>query len=156
MLPRKIVLHPGDFYFTQEKVVMETLLGSCIAIVLWHPKYKFGGMCHFVLPKQGKAKDNLLNGRFAEDAIEMFRLAVKQHNTNIRHYEISVFGGSMMNTTAYTKESSIGEKNSAMMEKFIKKQNFNVIELDLRGNKARRLSFNTITGKIITRYIVSS
>tara|TARA_R110001592_G_scaffold21073_1_gene85407 strand:- start:1686 stop:2186 length:501 start_codon:yes stop_codon:yes gene_type:complete len=153
MTLRKIALHPGDFYFTQEKVIMHTLLGSCIAIVIWHPKYKFGGMCHFMLPKHSNAKSNLLNGRFAEDAFEMFRLAIAQHNTYTKDYEVSVFGGGIMNPRAFKEESSIGEINSLITEELLKKQNFNVKEQDLRGNKTRRLSFNTNTGAIITKYI---
>lgn len=153
MKHRKIVLHPGDFYFTQEKVVMETLLGSCIAIVIWHPKYKFGGMCHFVLPKHSSVKGTSLNGRFAEDAFEMFRLAIAQHHTSTKDYEVSVFGGSVMNPAAYKKENSIGEINSLITEELIKSKKINIKKHDLRGGRARRLSFDTDTGAITTKYI---
>lgn len=153
MTLRKVVLHPGDFYFTQEKVIMETLLGSCVAIVIWHPKYKFGGMCHFVLPKHASVKSTSLNGRFAEDAFEMFRLATVQHHTSAKDYEVSVFGGSVMNPAACMKEKSIGEINSLITEELMKSQNIHIKKHDLRGEKARRLSFDTNTGAITTKYI---
>lgn len=156
MTPRKIVLHPGDFYFTKEKVIMETLLGSCVAIIIWHPKYKFGGMCHFVLPKHSSVKNTSLNGRFAEDAFEMFRLAIAQHHTSTKDYEVSVFGGSNINPTAYKKENSIGEINSLITEELIKNKKINIKKQDLRGSKARRLSFDTNSGTITTKYIDSA
>ena len=150
---KKIVLHPGDFYFTHEKVMLDTLLGSCIAIVIWHPKYKFGGMCHFVLPKCSKIKSSLLNGRFAEDAFEMLRLAIARHHTFTKDYEVSVFGGSLMNPDVYNKENCIGEINSLFTEKLMKNYSFNIKKQDLRGASARKLSFDTNTGDITTKYI---
>lgn len=149
---RKITLHPGDFYFTQEKVIMETLLGSCVAIVIWHPKYKFGGMCHFVLPKHSSVRSTSLNGRFAEDAFEMFRLAIIQHHTSSKDYEVSVFGGSVMNPAAY-KKNSIGEINSLITDELIRNNKISIKKHDLRGIKARRISFDTNTGDIATKYI---
>ena len=153
MILPKIVLHPGDFCFTQKKVIMNTLLGSCIAVVIWHPKYKLGGMCHFVLPKCSNDKSNSLNGRFAEDAFEMFRLAIIQHHTLTQDYEVSVFGGSLMNPSAYSKENSIGEVNSLFTEVLMKNYSFNVKKRDLRGFSARKLSFDTNTGDITSKYV---
>ena len=44
-----ISLLPGELYFGQRHL-LKTLLGSCVAITLWHPQRQLGGMCHFLLP----------------------------------------------------------------------------------------------------------
>ena len=69
----EIFLQPGEFYFGDEKTRIRTLLGSCVAIVLWHPKLRIGGMCHYMLPHSPRERHGQpLDGRYAEDAMHMF------------------------------------------------------------------------------------
>jgi Chemotaxis protein; stimulates methylation of MCP proteins len=49
----EIFLQPGDWYFGDRDTRIRTLLGSCIAITIWHPRLLVGGMCHFLLPGRG-------------------------------------------------------------------------------------------------------
>jgi len=46
----EIFLGPGDLFFGDRDTRIRTLLGSCVAVTLWHPRAKLGGMCHFVVP----------------------------------------------------------------------------------------------------------
>ncbi len=93
----EVVLQPGDFYFTrvgEHRTVVKTLLGSCVAITLWHPGSGVGGMCHYVMPKRGRAeKAHRLDGRYAEEAVRMFIDAVNRHGTRPHEYEVGLFGG---------------------------------------------------------------
>ena len=40
----EIFLHPGEFYFGDRHTRIRTLLGSCVSIILWHPRLLIGGM----------------------------------------------------------------------------------------------------------------
>ena len=42
-MAREVILQPGELFFGKEDVVLKTVLGSCIAITLWHPEQKMGG-----------------------------------------------------------------------------------------------------------------
>lgn len=69
----EIFLQPGEFYFGDEKTRIRTLLGSCVAITMWHPKLNIGGMCHYMLPQnRRKETAHVLDGRYAVDAMQMF------------------------------------------------------------------------------------
>ena len=47
-------LHPGEFQFTDDPDTrFRTLLGSCVAMTLYHPKRRIGGMSHYLLPTRG-------------------------------------------------------------------------------------------------------
>ncbi len=64
-------LNPGEFFFCESNCQIHTLLGSCIAITLWHPILKIGGMCHFVLPGRRSPAgvlraDSKLKGRYSD------------------------------------------------------------------------------------------
>lgn len=52
--PRTIVLHPGQVACCERGDRMETLLGSCVAILLTDPDGTTGAMCHVVHPGSPK------------------------------------------------------------------------------------------------------
>lgn len=60
-MAREVILQPGELFFGKEDVVVKTLLGSCIAITLWHPEQKQGGMCHYMLPTRGNPRPGLMD-----------------------------------------------------------------------------------------------
>src|SRR5690606_5865574 len=51
----EVNLLPGALWFGTGDVRLHTLLGSCVAITLWHPRYRYGGMCHFMLPGRSRS-----------------------------------------------------------------------------------------------------
>lgn len=49
----EIYLQPGEYFWGGAHNRVKTLLGSCVAICIWHPKFKIGGMSHCLLPSRG-------------------------------------------------------------------------------------------------------
>jgi chemotaxis protein CheD len=49
----EIYLQPGEYFWGGERNRVKTLLGSCVAICIWHPRLKIGGMSHCLLPSRG-------------------------------------------------------------------------------------------------------
>ena len=41
-----LVLQPGEWFFGQSPNRISTLLGSCVAVTVWHPILRCGGLCH--------------------------------------------------------------------------------------------------------------
>lgn len=94
-MAREVILQPGELFFGKEDVVLKTVLGSCIAITLWHPEQKMGGMCHYMLPTRGWPT-TLLDGRYADEAITLLLQAIAQYPPPLDEYEIKLFGGGNM------------------------------------------------------------
>ena len=46
----EVFLQPGEFHFGHARTRIKTILGSCVAITMWHPILRIGGMCHYLLP----------------------------------------------------------------------------------------------------------
>ena len=42
-----VILHPGEYYATGEKYLISTVLGSCVAMVIYDEQAGIGGMNHF-------------------------------------------------------------------------------------------------------------
>ena len=71
-----IVLMPGQMHISAQARSLRTLLGSCVALTMWHPKRRYGAMCHYLLPTRGKDNRSDLDGRYGDEAL-LYRLAAQ-------------------------------------------------------------------------------
>lgn len=94
-----IFLLPGEFYFGDRETRIRTLLGSCVAITMWHPRLHIGGMCHFMLPARSVKPSDILDGRYADEAMQLFQKEIRAANTKAGDYEVKLFGGGNMFNT---------------------------------------------------------
>ena len=62
-----LMLLPGQWHVGRHVAQMRTLLGSCVAVVLWHPARRLGGMCHYLLPSRRRTPGTPLEGRRSEE-----------------------------------------------------------------------------------------
>ncbi len=142
-------LHPGEFYFGVRNEYIGTLLGSCIAITLWHPRYKIGGMCHFILPKQpGVHKDKVLNGKYADSALQLFEREVKKNHTALTDYQAKVFGGGNHLPHVSDKQDSIGVKNAETAMTLLMGKGVEIVVADVGEQWARRIIFELKSGDV--------
>jgi len=94
--PLDLILEPGQFYFGAANLRIGTLLGSCVAITMWHPYTRVGGMCHYLLPSRGSAPHpdrDFLDGRYGDEALKMFMREIERSGTFPEAYETKLFGG---------------------------------------------------------------
>jgi chemotaxis protein CheD len=151
-----IFLQPGDFYFGEEKTRIRTLLGSCVAITLWHPKLHIGGMCHYMLPRRPDRKlatPPVPDGRYAEDAIKMFLAEVRRAHTRTADYQVKLFGGGRMFLpgTNATHHPTISETNVEFGLAAIAQCGFRRIAQDLGGDSLRNVMLDLWSGNVWVR-----
>jgi chemotaxis protein CheD len=162
-----IFLLPGEFYFGDQDTRISTLLGSCIAITLWHPLKLIGGMCHFMLPSTPNRIDpQKLNGKYAEDATKMFLKEINSAGTLPSEYQAKIFGGGNMfsnltdtphcnaNFGACTGTwpcKKIACKNALIAPYLLNKHGFNIISQDLGGTEHRKVIFEVWSGDVWQR-----
>jgi len=153
---KKIFLHPGQFSFTEKDVHIHTLLGSCIAITLWHPRLHIGGMCHFTLPSYiGEPVSNRkLSGRYADDVMQMFRHEAERYNTILSEYDAKVFGGgNMIRLKGENVDNTIGTKNASAAMKLLMQENINIMVMHVGEFGHRRIAFDVMTGDVWVRHV---
>ena len=144
-----MILHPGDFYFTPQSVLIQTLLGSCIAMVMWHPKYHLGGMCHFVLPDRQVPLNTEKIGHYAGGAMQLFLAHTQARGTFITDYVAKIFGGANSVTELLNeKEKSIGARNAQIAMQLLQEQNVKISVADIGQSGYRRLIFNLSNGDV--------
>jgi chemotaxis protein CheD len=91
---RDVFLGPGEVYFGDRETRIRTLLGSCVAVTVWHPRALLGGMCHYMVPTRGPARrPHELCGRYADEALDLLHAQMYAVGTPAQDYQVKIFGG---------------------------------------------------------------
>lgn len=146
-----IFLQPGEFYFGEEKTRIRTLLGSCVAVTLWHPKMHIGGMCHYMLPNRPhRKKDEPLDGRYADEVLEMFMRELRRSHTRPADYQMKIFGGGRMFSVAQKarRHVDISDRNIETGRQLILKHGFKIAAEDLGGEGHRNVILDLWSGDV--------
>jgi chemotaxis protein CheD len=150
----EIILKPGEVYFGERDTRIRTLLGSCVAITVWHPLLRIGGMCHFLLPTNNIAKvGNQLDGRYADQAMLLFMHELERTKTRSADYVVKVFGGgSQFTSSAKAAGISVPDKNIIAGSALLEQHGFKVKAGDLGGTGHRYVIFDIWSGHVWLRH----
>jgi len=120
-----VTLAPGEFYFGGGSTRIHTLLGSCVAITLWHPVKHIGGMCHYLLPSRG-LNQRSTEGHYADEAVQLFLTEIRKVYTRPEDYEVKLFGGGNMFESLGHKSgpSSVSQNNIISGKNLLKEHGF--------------------------------
>jgi len=146
----KVELFPGDFCFTGDDVRIGTLLGSCVAITMWHPQLRIGGMCHYVLPHRERGYGEP-DGRYADEAMHMFLLAIDRYATHPVEYRVGMFGGGDQFSGTPAGATSVPRRNIAAGLDLLARHGLEAFEPHLGGRGPRRITLEVATGEITMR-----
>ena len=147
---KEVHLQPGDIYFAGEQACFRTLLGSCVAITLWHPKRRIGGMCHFMLPERNHPRlPGKLDGRYADEALSYFLLEIEKSGTRPQEYEARLFGGGNMFPQMVQKYFDVPSRNIEAGRGLLLAHGFKIVAEDLGGTTHRRVMFNLADGQVM-------
>ena len=142
-------LAPGEFYFGGGNSRIHTLLGSCVAITMWHPVQLIGGMCHYLLPSRGLNRC-LSQGFFADEAVNMFLGEVHKAKTNPGEYEVKVFGGgNMFEALGESSEhTNVSFTNIVAGTNLLKLHGFKIKATDVGGAFHRKIFLELWNGDV--------
>ncbi|MDP3979558.1 MAG: chemoreceptor glutamine deamidase CheD [Pseudomonas sp.] len=149
----EICLQPGDFYFGDASTRVRTLLGSCVAITLWHPTRLVGGMCHYMLPSR-RQPGRQLDGKYADEAMELFRQAAARHHTRLEEYQVKLFGGGNMfpGFAKQTASVTVADHNVAAAHRLVARHRLQLSAQDLGRSGHRNVIFDIASGHVWVRH----
>ena len=151
-----VFLQPGEFYFGDSGTRVRTLLGSCVSIVMWHPRKKIGGMCHYLLPTSAPHQNEEAPGRYAAGAIALFAREIGRAGTRADEYTVKLFGGGRMFHRARESRTDlldIGARNVAAGRKLLLDAGFRLKAEHVAGRGHRSLLFDIGTGEVWLRHV---
>jgi len=147
---QSVFLMPGQLYFGREAEQVRTLLGSCVAIVLWHPQRAMGGMCHYLLPVR-TAPGNELDGRYGTEAFEMLLSAVRRCGTQPSEYDAYLYGGADTLPDNAGVKFNVGERNIEQGWTLLDEHGFMLNGVDVGDHVPRTVTLNARSGLVAVR-----
>ncbi|GAA5173654.1 chemoreceptor glutamine deamidase CheD [Niveibacterium umoris] len=149
-MSRRIFINPGGVYFGEGDERIETLLGSCVAVTIWHPAYRIGGMCHFLLPRRPvdvRLRLAAPDGRYGTDAIQALLDHARRRGTPIGDYTVKIFGGGRV-LDLEPHHGSVGDQNARFVMHQIESLGLIASAVDLTGDGYRYLRFELSSGDV--------
>jgi len=141
---RLIHLHQGECRISEDaRVVLTTMLGSCIAACLHDPVAGVGGMNHFLLPDTEET-DRSASLRYGAYAMELLVNGLLSIGARRERLQAKLFGGGQMADGL----TDIGEKNAKFAEQYLKREKIPLMGGSTRGRDARRIQFWPVSGRV--------
>jgi len=156
MTDREILIRVADFKVGRRGDVLITLgLGSCVAILLYDPGEKVGGLAHIMLPSRsaaGRQRDN--PATFPQTAVpallaEMGMLGADRQRIHAR----LVGGASMFASIAPPGTIQMGERNLGSCREVLHHQGIPVIAEAVGGDFGRSVWFAVESGVVEVRSV---
>ncbi|MEM9349011.1 MAG: chemotaxis protein CheD [Pseudomonadota bacterium] len=119
-----------------------TILGSCVATVIWDPVVEIGGLNHLLLPPSGA-----LDPYSEEHEVNLMELLINgvlRQGASRARLEAKVFGGARMIDGLGTT----GPANAAFVERYLEAERIPCTARSLGGRHARRLLAWPAQGRI--------
>ena len=148
-------VQPGAWVVDSEKP-LSTLLGSCVAVCLFDPLMKIGGINHFMLPEMGRSKnsdvDSLLSGSYAMEAL-LNALLIKGAK-KLRLQAKAFGGGTIIDTDGGSL--SIGMRNANFAKEWLVREGIPLRSSDFLGPWSRKIVFLPFNGEAFCKRLVTN
>ena len=150
----EIFLGPGDLFFGDRDTRIRTLLGSCVAVTLWHPRAKLGGMCHFVVPtRPAQGMHHELEGRYADEAFLMLLAEIRQTATSPDEYEVKMFGGGSQFAEFSGQAMDVAARNVEAGLELLTYHGLTLTSMHLGGTGHRQVVLDVWNGDVWVRHV---
>jgi chemotaxis protein CheD len=152
----EIFLQPGEIYFGDRNTRIRTVLGSCVALVFWHPILLLGGMCHYMLPACAQESTRMgvtLDGRYADESMALMACEMRKNATQPRDYQVKIFGGGNMFPSKRNSDARhVGVKNVEAANGLIQRYRLFCVAEHLGGVGYRNIVFDIWSGHTWVRH----
>ncbi|KAB8033740.1 chemotaxis protein CheD [Fluviispira multicolorata] len=146
-----VFLYPGHALVTKEPTQISTVLGSCIAVALYCPERKMGGLNHFLLPYP--IEENNLSLKYGTNAIAFLYSELHDLlNGKFEHIQAKLYGGgNILGTTIFP--DCVGKQNIDLAFLELEKLKIPVVEYNVGGSLSRRIKFTTHTFEVFHEFV---
>lgn len=143
----------GEFAITfdEDNLPISTLLGSCVAVMLYDDHKKLKAMNHFLLPSSCAKGESCRFGLYAMESMlnEMYKLGCKKDNISAK-----IAGGA---TILHSFSDNIGERNVMFARSFCRSEGIRIVAESVLGTNGRVVmldnDFHTISRNVANRSV---
>jgi chemotaxis protein CheD len=140
----------GDLHVAQNGPTLVTIgLGSCVAVALYDPQTRVGGLAHVMLPDPTSARHPFPIGRFGTTAVPALLEAMERVGASRSRVTARLVGGAAMFANVLsTAARSLGNRNVDAVRKSIEDLGIPVVGEDVGADYGRTVYFHTDDGRV--------
>lgn len=142
---------PGEYFVSEENIVITTVLGSCISACLWDRRVQLGGMNHFMLPDSDSTD---VSGRYGSYAMELLINEMLKLGARRETMQAKIFGGAQVMRGFATM--NVGERNTAFVIDYLRSERIPVVSEDVLDIFPRKVCFFPSTGKAMVKRLAAT
>lgn len=146
------IIHPGEYYVSDENELIGTLLGSCVAVCIFDSVSGIAGMNHFMLPGRISSSDIFADrsARYGITAINELIAAIERRGGVKSNFISKIFGGGHM-IEVENKSSSIPLDNIRLARIMMEMEDIPILTEDVGAHFTRKLLMDTNNGKVFLK-----
>ncbi|HTY09080.1 MAG TPA: chemotaxis protein CheD [Candidatus Edwardsbacteria bacterium] len=152
-MSNELVVKIADLRVAAEPNIITTHgLGSCLAIVLYDPAVKAGGLAHVMLPSPELAKDQNVLAKFPRTAIPVMLKEMAALGCARPRITAKIAGGANMFGTllkSRNQGTNIGSRNVAETKLVLQELGIPLVKEDTGGDYGRSVEFILSSGTVL-------
>jgi chemotaxis protein CheD len=147
----RIVIGIGELAVTAspDATIVTHALGSCVAVCLWDPDARVGGMLHFLLPeaKLNPERAEKQPGAFADTGIPLLFQTAYKHGADKKRCRVKLLGGASI-ANAGSGGLDVGKRNAMAAKRLLWQNGVMVHGEALGGSESRTVSMTVADGRL--------
>ena len=125
-------------------------LGSCVAVALYDPEARIGGLGHMLLPNRPEKNPLGSESKFVDAGIVQMVDELVRSGAHRENLVAKVTGGANMFETSYqTLINSMGARNARSARDTLTSLNIPILGEEVGGNRGRSVEFDLATGNMM-------
>jgi chemotaxis protein CheD len=150
MTHREIIVRVADLRVGKAHDVLVTVgLGSCVAILLYDPDTRVGGLAHILLPSQALSRTDQNAAKFPQTAIPHLLDLMAREGASPRRVTGRLAGGaSMFASLAAPGTIQMGERNIVACRQVLHAQGIPLVGEAVGGDYGRTVKLRTSDGQV--------
>jgi chemotaxis protein CheD len=145
----KYYLYPGKIFSSKKPHVVDTILGSCVAVFLWDPTLQLGSINHYMLPLWNKEGNPSF--KYGDIAISELIARMQTMGSNKKNIKAKLFGGSEIGHS--NGAFNIGRRNIIIAREMLQNEQIPIVSYSLGGALGRKVIFYSGSGDVLISYI---
>lgn len=138
----------------RSEMLTAVALGSCVALILFDPRAKVGGLAHIMLPSRNGARVKPIPAKFADTAVDALLAKMVGKGARKGRVVAKLAGGACMfnggtNNNSGNSSPDIGRRNVEKVKQLLKKRGIRLKAEDTGGGCARTVKFYSDSGKVV-------
>jgi len=140
-----VYLHPGQSLVSQTPRQISTIVGSCVAVLLWSSRFRIGGATHYLLPEWNREGEP--TARYGNVALENLLQEMLHLGASIFDMRAYIYGGASVLGALQSLSGNLGTRNVEVALEWLRNHpQITLADRNTGGKKGRKICFDTFEG----------